>query len=82
VSDWSYVTIAYIVAWGGVSVYALALGRRLFAARRLERRLRAMIESNVSVPAATDPAGRRDTTVPAGWAAEGDGSACDVPPAS
>lgn len=77
-SDWWYVTIAYAVAWGGVALYAAALARRVVAARRLERRLREMVENDAT---ASLVPGYPQHPQGAGWKAEGDRSACDVPPA-
>jgi len=72
VSDWSYVTLAYVVAWGGVVVYAVALARRVTSARRLERPLRGMAAAD-AVRSAIEPedlgAGR---PVAPGWTAEGE----------
>ena len=39
-SDWTYVTIAYVAVWGSLAVYALFLARRVAQAREVARRLR------------------------------------------
>jgi hypothetical protein len=39
VSDWTYISLAYAIVWGGLAAYALALARRVFQAQTLERRL-------------------------------------------
>ena len=80
-SDWTYITIAYVLAWGGLAIYALALARRVLQARRLERRLREMIHADGARPV-TLPEAAQAHSVTAGWQAEGDRSACDIPPAS
>jgi hypothetical protein len=87
VSDWSYITLAYIVGWGGVTAYAVFLARRIFQARRLEEHLRNM--SGIDPTEDREPAwsGPPESTLAsastaAGRRAEGDRSACDVPPAS
>ena len=71
-SDWSYVTLAYLVAWGGVTAYAVALARRVIAARRLEQRLRAALdmEARTAVEEPERRAGGNSTA--SGWTAEGE----------
>ncbi len=39
-SNWFYVTLAYTVVWGSLAVYAIALARRVAAAREVARSLR------------------------------------------
>lgn len=50
-SDWTYISLAYAIVWGGLAAYALTLARRVYQARVLERRLDEI--QNVS-PAAQD----------------------------
>lgn len=38
-SDWAYVTIAYVVGWGSLAAYAVILARRVSQARRVARSL-------------------------------------------
>ena len=80
-SDWTYITIAYVLAWGGLTVYALTLARRVLQARRLERRLREVIDAEAA-RSSIGPEAAQARSMTAGWQAEGDRSACDVPPAS
>jgi cob(I)alamin adenosyltransferase len=46
VSDWAYVAIAYVVVGGSLAGYALLLARRVAQARRVERDLQAVLESD------------------------------------
>jgi hypothetical protein len=39
VSDWTYVTIAYVVVWGSLTVYGVTLARRVSAARQEAKKL-------------------------------------------
>ena len=86
-SDWSYITLGYIVGWGGVAAYAVFLARRLFQARRLEQHLKEM--ASMDAPLEREPAwsGQPEGTmlrasVPGVPLTEGDRNPCDVPPAS
>lgn len=43
-SNWAFVTIAYVAVWGGLAVYALVLARRVTIASRVARVLRRATE--------------------------------------
>jgi hypothetical protein len=48
VSNWNYVAIAYIAAWGALAAYAVTLARRVTQARHVADALREDMQNSVS----------------------------------
>jgi CcmD family protein len=50
VSNWAYVTIAYLAVWGGLAVYAVILARRVTQAKEVADALRDALEQSPETP--------------------------------
>ncbi len=67
-SNWSYVALAFGVAWTALILYALLLARRVSQAQRIAQTMRAVQQERTEDSVARSPDG-------------GDSPLCDAPPA-